>query len=295
MKILLTGASGFLGQHLKQVFLNLDHEVFTLGRSTNDNIVSDITTSFKISKPVDLVVHAAGKAHIIPKTAEEEHDFFKVNSEGTQNLLNALESNSPKAFVYISTVAVYGLDQGENISEDNLPLGKTPYALSKIAAEQRAAEWGKAKNVPVLILRLPLITGYNPPGNLGAMAKAIKKGYYFRIGSGEARRSMISADAVGRFILDTYNSHGVFNLTDDEHPKINETDTFIAHHFGKQVRSLPTWVAGIAAKVGDFLPGFPIGSDRLEKLTSTLTFSNQLAKELGWEPKPALNQLSFTD
>ena len=79
-------------------------------------------------------------------------------------------------------------------------LGGTPYADSKIQAEELLREWGKLNNVNMLILRLPLLVGENPPGNLGSMIRAIKKGYYFRIGDGSARRSMVLAEDIAEVV-----------------------------------------------------------------------------------------------
>ena len=88
----------------------------------------------------------------------------------------------PGLFVFISSVSVYGLEFGTGIDEANPLLAKDAYGKSKIAAEQLITSWGIKTAVPVVILRLPLVAGPNPPGNLGDMIKAIQAGYYFRIG-----------------------------------------------------------------------------------------------------------------
>jgi nucleoside-diphosphate-sugar epimerase len=240
----------------------------------------------------ELVIHAAGKAHIVPKTGEEEKLFFDVNYRGTINLLKALEKNPPKSFVFISTVAVYGLEEGERLTEDSPLNGNSPYALSKIKAEQAVQEWSAKYGVPAVILRLPLIAANNAPGNLGSMIKAIRKGYYFRIGEGKARRSMVLAKDLADFIPQLFQKSGTFHLTDGHHPGFQELEEYIAGHYHKKIKSVPGSVISFAAKLGDIIPGFPINTYRLQKLQNTLTFSDAKARnELGWNPTPVIGNL----
>src|SRR5690554_2651640 len=106
MKLLFTGASGFLGRNIMPI-LEKQYEVKTLGLE-GDDIVANIATNIpEISEEFDIVLHAAGKAHAIPKTESEKQSFFDVNYQGTVNLCKALEKTTlPRAFVFISTVAV---------------------------------------------------------------------------------------------------------------------------------------------------------------------------------------------
>ena len=211
-EFLITGANGFLGKYIVDAVSNLGFR--TLGLSGCDYnldlsaMVPEFTESF--SK----VIHAAGLAHIQAGLNKSAQRFFEVNETGTANLLESLEKVSPlpESFVFISTVAVYGLDAGESI-EETAPLnGSSPYALSKINAENLVRKWGQKNNVNTLILRLPLIAGAHPPGNLGAMIRAIKRGFYFRIGDGSANRSMVLAEDVAGFIASCEAYSGTYTL-----------------------------------------------------------------------------------
>lgn len=287
MTILLTGASGFLGREILNV-LQSQHQMITLGRSVSNNITSDLSSEIPFLPRADIIIHAAGKAHLIPKTPEEKNDFFKVNEEGTKNLLKGIKE-LPKLFVLISTVAVYGQEQGENISESHPLSGDSPYALSKIRAEKIVQEWGKSQGVNVLIFRLPLIAGPNPPGNLGAIIKAIKGGYYFRLGNGNARKSMVLGKDVAKAIPELIGKSGIYNLTDGIHPSLKDLDQYLAGMEGKKVKSFPIRPLEMAARIGDFLPGFPLNSYRVNKLKHSLTFSDEKARrELKWSPTPVL-------
>ena len=133
MNILFTGANGFLGKNVIP-HISKDNKIYSLDLSKADftcNISNQIP-DFKEFE-FDIVFHAAGKAHSIPKNLTEEKIFFDINETGTKNLCRALEANElPKTFIFISTVAVYGVEYGELIDE-NYPLnGQTPYAKSKI-------------------------------------------------------------------------------------------------------------------------------------------------------------------
>jgi nucleoside-diphosphate-sugar epimerase len=139
---------------------------------------------------------------------------------------------------------------------------------------------------------LPLVVGENPPGNLGAMIRGIKIGYYFNIAGGNANKSMVLATDVAKFILKAAEKGGIYNLTDGQHPTFNELSKNIARKMGKSyVPNLPKLFAYILAKFGDHLGNkFPINSDKFLKITSTLTFDdNEARMAFGWNPSPVLD------
>lgn len=287
MKLLFTGASGFLGQNVKPI-LDKQYQVKTLGLA-GDDIVSNIARDIpEISETFDVVFHAAGKAHTVPKTAEEKQAFFDVNYQGTINLCKALEQTTlPKAFVFVSTVAVYGVEFGANISEDHPLKGETPYALSKIQAEQYLTEWCAKNNVKLGIIRPSLIAGPNAPGNLGAMVQGIKTGKYLSIGGGIARKSVLMVQDIANLIPKLIEKGGVYNVCDDTQPSFRELEIIISNQLNKkQPKAIPYFMAKTMALVGDLLGNkAPINSLKLKKITESLTFSNQKAKkELDWQP-----------
>lgn len=288
--ILVTGASGFLGRVLEGHFEK--RNVISLGRKSLD-LLCNLSIEVPNLPAVNFVIHAAGKAHSIPKTETEKHEFFNVNVRGTQNLLKGLEQAPalPKSFIFISSVSVYGAESGTDINESH-PLNATdPYGQSKIQAEKIVEDWCTKNNVICGILRLPLLVGANPPGNLGAMIKGIKKGYYFNIAGGKARKSMVMADDVAAIIPKLTEVGGIYNLTDGIHPSFNELSKYISNQLNKNlILNMPVGFAKALAKIGDLVPMFPLNSKKLSKITSDLTFNDDKARSmLDWSPRSVLN------
>ncbi len=290
---LITGGSGFLGRVLLE---ELGGSVQTLGRSGATYCADLATETPELKGGFDIVVHAAGKAHSVPRTQAEAKAFFEVNLEGTKNLARGLERSSalPRAIIFISTVAVYGLESGANITEAHPLQGTSPYALSKIQAEAFLQTWGQHTGVRIGILRLPLVVGPNPPGNLGAMIEGIKTGRYLRIGRGETRKSVVLAADLPQVFPKLAEKGGVFNLSDGHHPSFAELEATICQRLGKPLpRALPLSVAKALGKLGDLAGGrAPVTSAKVQKLTSELTFDDAKARNiLGWRPRRAVDYL----
>lgn len=289
---LLTGANGFLGKILLKE-LEISFNVFTLSKSSGDyrinleKFVPDFNENFEI------VVHAAGLAHINPVSPKEIDLFNRVNVIGTKNLINALtKSGAPKKLIFISSVAVYGEINGSLIEENNQLKATDPYGKSKIDAENLLLNWSKKHNVLCTILRLPLVVGTNPPGNLASMIDGIKKGYYFNISGGHAKKSMVLALDVAKFLLKAAQIGGVFNLTDGYNPSFKELSIIIAKQHNKKTPcNIPFWLSLFFAIIGNFLgTNAPINLNKLKKITSELTFNDSKArKAFGWDPMPVID------
>ncbi|RDI12170.1 NAD-dependent epimerase/dehydratase family protein [Flavobacterium sp. AG291] len=291
MKCLLTGANGFLGKSIAQE-ISKKYKLFSLSRTSGEYKVYLEDGAPDFGQSFDLVIHAAGKAHSVPRTKVEKLEFYKVNVAGTENLLKGLEmSGLPKEFVFISSVSVYGQETGTDINEEHALEAKDPYGVSKIEAENIVLNWCKSHSIVCTILRLPLLVGKNPPGNLGTMIKAIDKGYYFNIAGGRARKSMVLIKDVASFIPLAASVGGVYNLTDGVHPAFSDLSYAISK---KKSFNLPLVIAKIMGKFGDLLGDkAPITSLKVKKIISDLTFNDTKARKiLNWNPEPVLDFLS---
>ncbi|WP_258102297.1 NAD-dependent epimerase/dehydratase family protein [Marinoscillum pacificum] len=294
MKYLITGGTGFLG---KEICNQLNEETFhTLGRSSQNHILADLGNDIpNLKEKYDQVFHCAGKAHIVPKTEQEIAEFFQLNHQGTINLLKSLDNSPPKRFILISTVAVYGRETGADIDETHPLNGSTPYALSKIKAEEEVQRWGKEKKVSILILRLPLIAGPNPPGNLGKMIAGIKSGKYLSINHGKARRSVVMASDIAALIKNSDSAEGIYNLTDGYHPSFKELEQVISTQLNKSLPiSIPGWIGKLLGHIGNLIPKSPINLDTINKMSQDLTFSDQKARnEISWVPSNTLKKFKI--
>lgn len=300
---LVTGATGFLGRHVADQLGQSGHQVTALVRSPcpdfPDAIVGDLTESVSLDGPVDAVFHIAGKAHVVPRTAAEEQEFFDVNELGTKRLIENLGSlpELPRYFALISTVAVYGREQGEMLTESTPTEPTTPYGQSKLAAEKIVTGWCCENDVRPTILRLPLISGVAAPGNLRAMVRAIVKGHYLGIGDGSARRSVVRATDVAEVLPRIMPIGGTYHLTDRHNPSLMELERAICTALGKPMpRRLPPAVAHLAGWAGDLAQKLgvrlPINSDRVSKLTNTYTFSDEsIRKQIDWEPGRVIDHI----
>lgn len=298
MNILITGGSGFLGKTINDYLKSLKElSIYNLGRSEYNEIVYDLNSDKLIlDTNFELVVHAAGKAHSNPTSEYESNQFFNINYKGTLNLLDALKKSPPKYFVFISSVSVYGIIKGELINEESELLASDPYGKSKILAEKAIIEWCKEYDVVCTIFRLPLIIGKNPLGNLKSMIEGIKKGYYFNIQGGTARKSMVLAEDIAKYIPIACKVGGVYNLTDKTHPNFNQLSKHIAKILGKnRIYNMPLNIAKLLSKIGDVVGHkFPINSQKLLKITSELTFDDTKASNnFGWNPKPVLTNFKI--
>lgn len=297
--VLITGASGFLGKCILDVFIkdNIDVTILTQKLLNNNanikQIIGDLTKKLSdfSSLQFDTIIHNAGLAHVIPKNKIQEDFFFKVNTEGTRNLLLAIEklSTLPEKIIFISTVAVYGLENGNDITEEFPLKGTTPYALSKVKAEFIIQQWCNERNIKYFILRLPLVVGEDPPGNLGALLRSIQKGRYIHIKNNTAKKSMVLAADVAELVKHIDGPSGIYNLTDGTHPTINQLADAIALSINKKIKiAIPKNLLFVLSKVGNsfaklHLP-FPMNTNRFNKIALDLTFSDDLArKNLHWQ------------
>ena len=291
-KLLFTGGTGFLGRNIKPI-LDKSYSVTTIGISDVNMIKANFVTDIpNLPERYEIVLHAAGKAHVLPKTEAERKAFYDVNLTGTIHLCEALEKTGvPKSLIFISTLSVYGDEPGNMDTENCRPLvGDSPYSDSKIKAEAYLTEWCKKNNVILGILRPSLLAGKGAPGNLGAMIHGIKTGAYLSIAGGKSKKSVLMVDDIAHLVPLVAEKGGVYNVCDDHNPSFGELEATIAKQLGKRKPiSIPYWMAKCLALIGDVFSFFPINSPRLEKIVTSDTWCNEKAKrELGWQPMDVL-------
>ncbi len=307
MKFLVTGGSGFLGRYILDELTREQHDVTCIVRNRRADsegpsyvqcdLSEDIPTLGKT--PFQTIIHAAGRAHIMQRSPKSDAAFISTNCIGTQHLIESLErlDQPPTCFIYISSVAVYGRDAGENIDETTPLAGNSSYAISKIKSEDIVGRWCKEHQVNYYHLRLPLVAGDDPPGNLGHLMQAIKKGKYVHIRDNDARKSVVIAEEVARFIPTLGKQpSGAYNLCCNYHPTFNEIETAILKAVDGSIllslnKTYATWLGRFSTTLNKLGLRNSIGAS-IEKISSTLTFLDAKArKDLNWSPE--INILEF--
>ena len=292
--ILLTGHTGFLGSVIYKELKKSFH-VLTAGRDFSCDYKVDFSKwdgALELRHSVDAIVHVAGLAHNKAKSNEE---LIAVNATSVEHLLTLAVKNKIETFSFISSTAVYGQTYGFNIPEKSSLRGKSNFATSKREAEKVIESFNLGSR---LILRLPLVLGPNPPGNLGRLLKSISSGSHIYLQGNHAQKSVVFASDVANFIshwlLQPIRDSGTVNLCNQTAPAFNWIENAIAETVGQSIRfRVPIkflWATlnWIKAKLNISVP-------LVGKLFYPLTFSDQLAREkYGYTSKP-LNQTSFTN
>ena len=294
VRCLITGGNGFLGKGLKRHLIGWD--IITIGR-TNCDIKYNYEPDEKVTIPnVDIVVYAMGKAHELSfkKKSTYDREMFDINCKKLKLFLEQLSKSKslPSTFVYISSVSVYGINSGIDIDENQELSANEPYGKSKIEAEKIVSEWTRNENLKCVILRLPLIIGDDPPGNLNRMIKALRKNSFVLFDQGKAKKSVVHIENIAEVVLQSIGKNGTFNITDGVNPTFKE----IVYFFSKVVNaktpiSIPSYLIKIFLKLGIlFSKRCRTIDGTIDKMTSDLTFSSKkVIQEFNWHPKPALS------
>ncbi|MEJ5961283.1 NAD-dependent epimerase/dehydratase family protein [Pedobacter immunditicola] len=282
INISLTGGNGFVGKNLIS---------YLKERALHTNLISREQlgdANIELYKDCDVLVHLAGKAHDLKKSANSE-EYFKVNFELTKNIYDSFLRSKAKKFIFISSVKA-SADSVEGILyEDNNPNPQTDYGKSKLLAE----EYIKRQELPVgksyYILRPCMIHGPGNKGNLNLLYTFVKKGIPYPLAAFQNKRSFLSIEnlcfVIKELIVRDDIPSDVYHVADDEPLSTNEVVTILADSLNFKPRLWPISkkVISFFAKVGDRLT-LPLNTERLHKLTESYIISNtKLKKHLGKE------------
>ena len=284
MKILISGASGFIGSNLR-VYLQehlQDISFIHLVRSLKgdaDEITWD-ELSNGIPADIDAIIHLAGLAHDTKKTQNDDA-YFTVNYELTKKLYDLYLQSNATRFIYTSSVKA-AADEVEGVLTEMLtPSPVTAYGKSKLKSEEYIAQHAAAGK-SYYILRPCMVHGPGNKGNLNLLYKFVEKGLPYPLGAFDNVRSFLAVENfcyVCSLLLTKDVEQGVYNVADDEPLSTNDLVTIIAAAIGKKPRinKIPKGLVGSLAKLGDVLK-LPVNSERLQKLTENYVVSNERLK-----------------
>lgn len=305
MKILVTGATGFIGNALVQKLLKQKNKIRVLVRDqkfkTNsvEIILGDVTNPESCGRAcegIDIVFHCAG---VLGGWGIANQKFWDVNVSGTKNMLDAASQTGVKRFVHVSSCGIFGpLKDGEVADETNSYNPTNIYEKTKIEGEKLVLLY--AKKLPVTIVRPEFVYG---PGDrhLLPLFKTIneKRFVLFNNGKSTVHPTYID-DAVNAMLLAASNpkagGHG-FNIAGPKQVSVKEFISTMSGALGVTSPSLsiPTPIPEITGIFFDHTIGLftkpPLTLSQVRYLTENRAFSFEKAKKiLGYRPKTTLKE-----
>lgn len=304
MKVLLTGASGFVGKAVLKIAQQRTLEIRPVYRSLdsakaqlNAVLVSDLNGSADLSQAlqgVDVVIHAAARAHIMrEETLNPLAEYRRVNVEGTLNLARQAASAGIRRFVFISSIKVNGeaTALGQPFTADDTPAPEDAYGLSKAEAEAQLRQVARETGMEVTIIRPPLIYGAGVKGNFASLISWVNRGLPLPLGGvTQNRRSLVGLDNLVDLILVCADhpkaANQTFLISDGEDLSTAELLKKIGTASGRAARLLwvpPRFISFLAGLVGN-----DVISQRL--LGSLQVDMNKTCELLDWKPSVALDE-----
>ncbi len=290
--ILITAAGGFMGKYLadqlrRSIVATPAPEVHYAGTSPfNDYIVNLATETFTPGRSYRTVYHLLGGCF--------EGDLEMLNVVCTRNLLASLEEHVPQSIVYLSSTDVYGVEEGEAITEEHATNPVSIAGKSKLEAEEMLRQWCADKGVTLSILRCPPIVGTGMKGPLRRLVNSIYRGNYHHIDDETSRLSVVHATDVARAMVMLADVGGIYNITDGVNPSRHDLVEALARRMkSKRVYTLRAKRARIVARICDFLPGVGYGRKVLAQRYRTLTFDDsRLQQAINFTPTSVVEYLT---
>lgn len=222
MKVLVTGANGFVGQATTSVLAASGHEVVravryagTVGVSVGE--IGPLTDWSNALNSCDTVVHLAARVHVMNDlTIDPLATFREVNTIGTLNLANQAAAAGVRRFVFVSSIKVNGEQTGvgQFFRAGDIPHPEDPYGVSKRDAEDGLREIAAHTGMDVVVIRPPLVYGPGVKGNFATMMRWLKRGFPLPLGSvNENRRSLVALDNLVDLIMTCIEHSAAANQT----------------------------------------------------------------------------------
>jgi nucleoside-diphosphate-sugar epimerase len=267
-KILVTGASGFIGRNICKTLSEYGRSVRgtvrnlnLISANTNIEYVStgniNLNTNWKnILIDVDYIIHCVARVHVMKETkADLSEMYHSVNVDGTKQLAEQAAEAGVKRIIFLSSIKVNG-ECTDNYHRDidlntykkiftysDIPNPIDSYALSKFQAEKMLGEISFQTGLEVTIVRLPLVYGYGVKGNLARLIKLVQSGIPLPLGIILNQRSMIGIDNLVDLLIccvDHPDAAGkIFLASDGKDLSTPELINLIANSMGRKARLFP--------------------------------------------------------
>jgi nucleoside-diphosphate-sugar epimerase len=314
MRVLVTGATGFVGKHLLAALERAGHSLClplresgaqarlpkTMAPDARRILVIgniDAQTDWREAlRDVDAVIHLAARAHVLDESAEDEEAFMSVNAHGTSRLVEQSVDAGVQRFVLMSSIGAVTASSDSLVTLDTPCKPETPYGRSKLAAERALVDRCRETTMAWTILRPTLVYGPGNPGNMGRLVGLVRRGLPLPLGAVANRRSFTFVenlvDATTMTLTHRNAADAVFLLGDGEDLSTAELVRRIAAFTGSRTRlvSVPMPLLRSIARGADVVAratgwSLPINSAALRRLESSLYVDIEpLREQLGWTP-----------
>src|SRR5450759_3479610 len=288
-RVLVTGASGFVGRPLVAALLRVGYAVRAVTRrqvSFPDSVETAIVPDLKnpidwnpILKGVDIIIHLAGLAH--SKILEDAYsEFDQVNWMATQRLAHAAKDVGIERFVYISSVrAQVDASAVQAVREQDEPRPTNQYGRSKLAAEQAI----QAAGVPFTIFRPVVVYGPHPKGNMRTLVRLARSPLPLPVASFTSRRSLLAVDNLISAIIFALNNPvtiGETYLVADSKPMtIGEILTMLRKMQGRSLTTI--YVPQVIIRLSLVMCG---RGDLWSRFSGDLVVDTSKLESVGWRP-----------
>ena len=297
MKILVTGANGFIGAQLSETLANSGHQVRNTARSiapnnpiTSEMITCDLESADNLdhlTAGCDAIVHLAGRAHVMSDDpATSESLYLSANVDVTRRLAQSAARTGVKRMILMSSVKVNGESTtiDSPFTSQDIPNPQDPYGRSKTEAEQTLWDVASTSGLEGVVIRPPLVYGPGVRANFASLIGIVDRGIPLPLGSIRNKRSFVSVDNLIDCIataLQTPNAGGqTFLVSDGQDLSTPELIRAIASslHKSPMLIPIPTALLKLAATTAGKRSAY-------DRLCGSLTVDIALTKQkLSWTP-----------
>ena len=310
MNILLTGATGFVGNSLLLRLKNGDknYNLSVVLRKliaispdmANRLLVDSLSNTTKwgtLLKGANVVIHCAARVHVMQDNSTDPlNEYRLVNVAGTLNLARQAAESGVKRFIFLSSIKVNGeqTDAGQAFTVDGATSPSDPYGISKLEAEQGLREIAATTGMELVIIRPPLVYGPGVKANFEKMVQWLSKGVPLPLANIQNKRSMVAIDNLVDLIVTCIDHPAAANQTfmvsdgDDLSTSdlLRRMAAALEPYTGKDARLF--YVPPALLTIGAKLVGKP---DMAQRLCASLQVDiSKTRKILGWKPPISVDE-----